>query len=146
MTTALKVIERAFSKAGIRAAETPLSASEVEDGLDVLNDMLSEWGTNDILKGAIPVAVVGDELIIPRFSLGAVKANLAIRMAGEYDRPITQAMAFDASNSLNSLTIATLDLSDVDYPSTLPLGSGNDDEFLSTQFRDFFPEGKKRNF
>ncbi len=146
MTTALQVIERAFSKAGIKPAEAPLTASEISDGLDVLNDLLSEWGTNGPLKDAAPVESVNDTLIIPRFAFGAVKANLAIRIAGEYDRVITQGMAFDATDSKNELVKATINLSNTDYPSTLPVGSGNmDDLFLGVR-DEFFRESKKRNF
>ena len=146
MTTALQVIERAFSKAGIKPAEAPLTASEISDGLDTLNDLLSEWGTNGPLTEAVPVDSANDELIIPRFAFGAVKANLAIRLASEYDRPVTQGMAFDATNSLNELVKATIDLSDIDFPSTLPVGSGNMDDLFVGVRDEFFRESKKRSF
>lgn len=146
MTTALQVIERAFSKAGVKPAEAPLTASEISDGLDTLNDLLSEWGTNGPLKDAVPVESVDDDLIIPRFAFGAVKANLAIRLAGEYDRTITQAMAFDATSSLSELVKATINLSDIDFPSTLPVGSGNMDNLFVGVRDEFFRESKKRNF
>lgn len=146
MTTALRIIERAFSKIGVRASETPLTASEVEDGLDTLNDLLSEWGTTGTLKGAVPVSGVGVELEIPRYSLGAVKANLAIRLAPEYDRPVTQGMAFDATDSVNKLVKAEINLSNVPFPGTLPVGEANTDGQEVITGRDFFPEGKHRNF
>ena len=146
MTTALHIIERAFSKIGVVAAETPLSASEKEDGLDTLNDMLSEWGTNGTLQGALPVAEVGDELDVPRYSEGALKSNLAVRLAPEYDRPVTQGMAFNATDSLNQLLTAEQDLSNINFPNTLPLGTANTDGIGRLTDRDFFPGGNRRNF
>lgn len=144
MTTALLIIERAFSKIGVRAAETPLTNSETQDGLDILNDLLSEWGTNGELQGAIPVENVTDDLVVPRYSLGALKANVAIRLASEYDREVTQGLAFDATNSKNAMVKAGLNLR-VFYPSTLPTGSGNTDENFGLE-REFFPDQKKQNF
>lgn len=145
-TTALQIIERAFSKAGVKPAETPLTNAEVQDALDTLNDMLSEWDVNGTLKGAVPVETVNDDLIIPRFAFGAVKANLAIRLAPEYDRVVTQGMAFDATDSLKELVKATINLSDLDYPSTLPVGSGNQDGLLIGIEEEFFRGDKRRNF
>ena len=146
MTTALQVIERAFSKAGVKPSETPLTASEVSDGLDTWNDLLSEWGTNGTLKDAVPVESVNDDLEIPRYAFGAIKANLAIRLAPEYDRQVTQGMAFDATSSLNELVKAGIDLSNVHFPSTLPVGSGNQDDLFIGAQDEFFPMPKKRNF
>lgn len=41
--TALQVINSAFSKIGVKAAEQPLQASEMQDGIDSLNLMLKAW-------------------------------------------------------------------------------------------------------
>lgn len=145
MATALKVIERAFSKIGVKAAETPLTSAEVQDGRDVLNDMLSSWDSTGTLKGAVPVGDVGDELIVPRYAIGAIKANLAIRLASEYDKAVTQGLAFDASDSLKEMVKSSIDLSNVDLPSTLPVGSGNSGDTYDT-FDQFFAETDKENF
>ncbi len=145
-TTALQVIERAFSKAGIKPSEAPLTAAEISDGLDTLNDLLSEWGTNGPLKDAVPVDNVTDTLVLPRFAFGALKANLAIRLAPEYDRTVTQGMAFDATSSLAELVKATIDLSELDYPNTLPVGSGNQDGLFTGVRDEFFRGGKRRTF
>ena len=146
MTTARKIIERAFSKAGIRAAETPLEASEISDGLDVLNDMLVSWDATNTLKGVPPVMNADDELAAPRYAIGAIKANVAILIAGEYGITVTQSMAYDASNSLSELVKASINLRGIEYPSTLPVGSGNRDEFGDGYDRKYFPEDKTLNF
>jgi hypothetical protein len=88
MTTAQHIINRAYSKVGIKAAETPLQATEVQDGLDVLNDLLAEWDATGILKGVSPVKLASDIVEAPRHADGALKAVLAIRLANEYNKPI----------------------------------------------------------
>ncbi len=145
MTTALKIISRAFQKAGIKAAEVPLTPSEIEDGLDVLNDMVKTWGAVGILKGVTPVIDVGDDLNEPDESSWALKANLAIMMAGEYRVEVSQSMAIDATNSLEGLISSSTDLESVPLPSTLPMGSGNDEQYYNSN-QEFFPENEKENF
>lgn len=146
MTIVRKILERAFSKINIRSAETALSSSEIEDGLDVLNDLLSTWDATGTLKGVAPIQDVGEDLKEPRYATWALKANIAILLAGEYGIEVTRALANDASQSLTELIKASINLQDLEYPSTLPIGSGNRDDYGYGYDRDFFPEDKKRNF
>jgi len=146
MSTAQAIINRAFSKIGVRAAETPLSSAEVDDALDVLNDLLASWDSTGTLTGVAPVSVVGDELLEPRASTWALKANLAVLLAGEYGIPISQSLAQDVTESTRQMIAALGNLQNLEFPSTLPIGSGNRDEFGTGYDRDFFPENTKRNF
>ena len=143
MITALKIIERAFAKCGIRAAETPLQASEVADGLDILNDLIASWGATATLKGVDPVKNATDNVNAPRHSWRALKANLAIEIATEYGIEVSQGLAFNASNSLSEMVKAEIDLRNINFPSTLPMGSGN---YFGSGYDDFFPEDQAENF
>jgi hypothetical protein len=144
-TTALTIIKRAFSKAGIRAAETPLQASETQDGLDALNDLLAEWDAASVLKGVSPVEAVGDIVNAPRYAMGAIKSSLAAKIMGEYNKPMNATLAADISSSYNLMIQASTNLEELNYPSTLPLGSGNSNAFYETEL-EFFPETNKTNF
>jgi hypothetical protein len=146
MTTALKIVERAFQKAGIKAAETPLTASEGSDGIDVLNDLINSWNATGVLKGVDPVSDSGEDLREPDYATAALKSHLAIMIAGEYGIDVTQAMAVSAASSWSDLIAATADLNNTEYPSTLPIGSGNRNQYGYGYDRDFFPENNKENF
>ena len=146
MATARKILERAFSMMGVRAAETPLEASEVNDGLDVLNDLLALWDSTGVIKGVAPVADVDDVVIAPRQALPALKANVALQLAGEYGVQVTQSLAHAATDSLAQLVTSTIQLDTVDLPGTLPRGSGNRRDCEDYLGQDFFPGGKKSNF
>ena len=91
MATAESFIKRALTKVGIRASESPLTADEVQDGLDLLNDMLSEWENSGVTMGFLPVENASDEVRVPRNAHSAIKANLAVRTAPEYGRVVQQA-------------------------------------------------------
>ena len=142
--TGNKIIVRSLTRLGIRASETSLQADEVQDGLDLLNDMLSEWERLYHL-GFSPIENITDEVRVPRNANGAIIDHLAIRMAPEYSRPISSALATSARLSLNNLLNANVFIGDVDYPSTLPKGSGNECPDLDDHTR-FFPEKDKGNF
>lgn len=144
MATGTSVIERALTKLGIRAAESPVTASEIQDGLDQLNDMLSSWENSGLVLGFQPLENASDTLRVPRHALAAIKANLAIFMAPEYGRVVSEALAAEASNTKNELRISLVDMGEVNYPNTLPLGSGNE----CTDFNDqrYFPADQDVNF
>lgn len=144
MATAQHIIERAFAKIGVKATETPIEASEMQDGLDCLNDLLSEWDSTGALKGVSPVKLVSDTVEAPRYADGALKSYLAIKLANEYNRSIQPGMLADAQSSYNNMVIAESDNEKGVFPSTLPMGSGNRDGI--NYYDDFFPGKSKDNF
>ncbi len=146
MATAAKIITRALTRLGIRASETAIEADEMADGLDLLNDMLSNWNDSGYGLGFSPIANLTDEVRIPRLANLAVIDAFAIILAPEYSRPVSAALGAAAKLSFGNMVRAIVFIGDVDYPSTLPRGSGNDycdDNWLDTTF---FPEKGKRNF
>lgn len=58
MTTALEIIDRAYSLLGYKAAGEALSADDANYALDALNSMLDSWNTQSLFLVA-DVAVVG---------------------------------------------------------------------------------------
>ena len=140
MATATDLITDSLVHLGIRASETALQADEIQDGLNRLNDMLAEWEEAGLLLGFSPVADVADEVRIPRGANAAVKYALAIRSAPDYGRTVSAALAENARDSLKNMLNANVFIGDVDFPATLPKGSGNhcwDDEWLNSRF---FPQ------
>ncbi len=146
MTTALRIIQRAFQKATIKAAETPITAAELDDGLDELNDLINAWNAAGILKGVSPVNDANDDLFEPDYATGALKANLATIICGEYDIDVNRGLAISASTYKELMKAASTDLEDIPFPSTLPVGSGNDNQYGCDYNRDFFPENEDNNF
>ena len=143
MATAREYITRALAKLGVKAAESSIEASELTDGIETLNDMLTEWEGSGILLGFEPVASGDDEIRAPRLAQAAIKSNLAIRLAPDYSRPVSAELAAEARGATKSMLRAIVKIGDVAYPSTLPTGSGNktllDDD-------DFFDANKTENF
>lgn len=143
MATADDMIRQAYSRLVIRASETALQPDEIQDGLDVLNDMIAEWERLYHL-GASPVANVSDEVRIPRYADNTFKDHLALRLGPHFGKAIPADLRDNATTSLNNMLAANVFIGSVDLPDTLPTGSGNQcDDFDD---RRFFPQKKKRNY
>lgn len=125
MATALDIITGGFILLGIRTAESPLEANEAQDGLNSLNDMLNEWNLENIDIGFETVDDIDDEVFIDTGTEGAIKANLAVYMAPEYGRIVSDALAFRAKTG-KKIVRGSLNLRPLDFPDTLPVGSGNE--------------------
>lgn len=143
MATTREYVYRALAKLGVKSAETTIEASELNDGIETFNDMMTELEGSGILLGFVAVNSGDDEVRVPREAKGAIIANLAVRLASDYSRPVTAELAAEVKASTNNLLRSIVKLDNVAYPSTLPMGSGNrcyeDDET-------FFTEESKVNF
>ena len=135
MTTALKLIKRAFSIAGIRASETALSPSELEDGLDSLNDLLKVWNATGALKGVSALDDSDDDVTCQEHEEPAIKAELAKKLCIEYSKVVSIDLKEMVRTTKRDMLSANQNLEDVDFPPTLPKGSG-----------EFFSDKNERNF
>lgn len=126
MATVLDVVTGALKLLEVRTAESPITASESQDGLEALNDMMNEWNVDGIDIGYESVDSSDAELFVKLGSIGAMKANLAIYIAPEYGRVVTLDLQKRADRSKKALR-ASIPLNDSQMPDTLPVGSGNED-------------------
>ena len=151
VTTALDIVTGALQLLEIRVAESGVSPSEGVDGLTALNDMMNEWNVDGIDVGYESLDDTADEIFVDLGSIGAMKANLAIYIAPEYGRTPSQALERRARRSKNSLR-ASIPINPSQFPDTLPVGSGNeDDNFVADgdapgNLRDsrFYPSNARR--
>lgn len=153
MATVNEIVSGALKLLGIRAAESPLTAAEAEDGRVSLNDMMAEWEERSIYTGFVALADVDDPVLVPDYAIGAIKSNLAIYIAPEYGKSIAPELDRRASKSFTALKAALIRMGPSSFPDTLPVGSGNQVGFTSSDGdvpgldnEMFYPENEKRNF
>ena len=140
--TADDAVTRALQMAGVRAAETPITAAEMADGINLLNDMLAEWEGSGIQLGHVPITSSSDVLQIPDVCNMAVKTNLSIYMHPEYGKQVNPALAAAATDAYTQMLNSLVKIGDVSPPGTLPMGSGNKDY----EGTNYFPSVDKVNF
>lgn len=86
MATAQQLIERALTKIQVKGAETPLTTTELDDGLIVLNQMAAELEQEgfELYTSGYSVLALGDTVPIPDYALNFYTLQLAGRLAPEY--------------------------------------------------------------
>lgn len=142
MATALDIINGALNHIGVKSSENDISDADAADSLIALNDMGEE--IEEVLQiGFKSVLLLADEVTIPRSAVGPFKALLAIKLLPAYGKEITAAIASLATSANTSLINASVHIGAIDYPSTLPLGSGNRSNGINEQF---FPQKDSSNF
>lgn len=142
MTTVLKIINKGATKAKIKGIGRALTAGEVGDALEDLNDIIKEWSAKGILKGVVPIHDVNLDLKEPEYATAALKYELAMRMIAEYGYDGDISVIATAANKAKDTMLMSKPQEEIVYPDTLPRGSGNYDAVEN----DFFPLNIKDNF
>ncbi len=144
MLTAADIVIGAYRKLGLSPQDSDIESDEMNSGIEVLNDMMSELEGTGLVFGYLSVSNPADEVRIPKGTENGVKVNLAGYLAPNLDVAISPTLAAQ-------ITISTANMYNIlrrpiktGYPSTLPVGSGNK---CGDYFHDeFFPSNPDKNF
>lgn len=145
MATAADIIKGALRRLQVIEDETPIEASEIQDGLEDLNDWGSAHEVGFLALGFSPVENAADTVNIPREAVGYFKDALALYIAGQYGTPVPQTLVISAQMTKSAALNAFQQPIDVEYPDTLPIGSGNECDLITTDQK-FFRPNNKENF
>jgi hypothetical protein len=125
--TAGQIVRDALTELTVQAAEQTVPAVDLETGVRYLNRMLSAWAANQIDLGYTFVDSPNDKLTVPAGAIEGIVFNLAIRLASQYDVPIGPALSNAAMTSMDTVRMIGVKTGKANFPSTLPIGSGNED-------------------
>ena len=145
MATGTDIITGALRRAKIVSAEIPIEASDLANGLEDLNDWASLLEVSDIALGFTPLSAATDTVNIPIEAVAMYKCNLAVYMLAQYGLPADVLLLNDANTTMKAVLNAFAPTLDVDFPDTLPTGSGNQTQ-LSGNDQRFFPNNQDTNF
>ena len=138
--TAETIINDALLELTVQEGEQAIESFEFQRGVRYLNRMMAEFFADNIELGYTPVSNPNDIITIPAGGMSALVANLAVRLSSALDIAITPALAQTAEKGMITLRNLGLNIGKLNYPSTLPIGSGNEQE--SNTFTDghFYPD------
>jgi len=132
MTTATDLVTAALGKILVRAADVPLEADELADGIAALNRMMASW---DITALAYTVVASGsDDLTVPAYAEESMVFGLAKRLAPDYGAPLTMALESSVKESKSEMLRKAITIGRSNFSSTLPQGSGNTRYFTDREF------------
>jgi hypothetical protein len=131
MTTNLDVITDSYRKANVINDRETLSSKQANQGLVLLNDMMSDWEEDGIELGYYPVTL-NEDIPIDDKHLRGVKYNLSRAVAGDNSLPLSQEVLRIAELTYARLEKATTENMDADF-SHMPNGfNGTYDVFSDT--------------
>lgn len=83
MAANIDIIKAAYLKANIINDREVPTARQSESGLELLNDMMSDWQEDGIELGYFPQTLVDDDFPVEDKFFRGVKYNLALAVAGD---------------------------------------------------------------
>ena len=141
MTTGTEVIHDALQEILVQADEQEYQPAEYQAGMRGLNDMVSEWDLLGLPLGFTLLTNITDTVTVPAGLIGAVKTNLALRLAPQFNKDIPGALVKSAESGMQAVRNYSVVQLPTRMPSTLPIGSGNERETYSNySTRKFYPK------
>lgn len=127
MATAAQVIKAALQRILVQASEAELEPDEYQDAIFAMNNLALAWDAQGITLGYTEILDLGDDVTVPVGALRGLIANLAVEVAPDYGGTVTPALAQQALAGFKALLHLGTRLGQTQYPNTLPIGSGNED-------------------
>lgn len=143
MATVKEVVTDALEEILAQSSEEPISAADGETGIRYLNDMLTMWELLGVDLGYTVVENMGDYLTVDDGAIFGIKKLLAISLAPKFNAEVSPFLMRDAKLGWEAIEDLTFKINAVNYPSTLPIGSGNSLAGTNTRFSRYYPEVEK---
>lgn len=130
MATVAQVAKASLQRILFQGSEAPLQASEYQDFIFAMNNYMLDRDAEGITLGYTEVSSLSDQVTIPTGALRGVIANMAIEVAPDYGGVISEGLVLAAKQGLKVMRKIGQANPISFYPSTLPIGSGNEGSSL----------------
>lgn len=137
-TKASEVITDALEDLVEEQEEADVPQAEGRAGIRALNDMMFDWAVNGIDLGYTEIDDLGGVLTVPPGAIRGIKANLAMDLATKYEITPTPGLIKKAKEGYRTCVLLASERASMEYPSTLPQGSGN--TYPSYADNTFYPD------
>lgn len=126
MATVAQVAKSALQRILVQGSEAPFQADEYQDFIFAFNNYMLSLDAAGVSLGFTEVANLGDEVTVPLGALRGIIANMAIEVAPDYGGEISQGLMLAAAEGMKTMRKLGQYMPATEYPSTLPIGSGNE--------------------
>lgn len=139
MATVAQVAKASLQAILVQASEAPLEADEYQDFIFAMNNYMSSLAAKGINLGYTAVSTLADEVTVPPGALTGLIANMAFQSVPYYGGVVTAELAATAREGMQAMRQLGQVLTPTRLPSTLPVGSGNEDNQFGNGLH-FYPE------
>ena len=141
MATVAQVAKASLQRILVQASEAPLQPDEYSDFIFAMNNYMNDLDASGIQLGYTEVSALGDDVTIPTGALRGLIANMAIEVAPDYNGIISQGLVKAARDGFNTMRLIGQSMGVSKMPSTLPIGSGNEDNLYGFSSH-FYPDAE----
>ena len=135
--TAKSLVNDILREIYVQANEQDVQAVEFETCLRYLNRMMAEFDADGIKLGWTVLTNPADVVTVSPGAINGIIFNCALRVATQYDIDVNPILAINAEKGLQTMRKLGVSIGTQNYPSTLPIGSGNEDDV--DIFGNFYP-------
>lgn len=143
MATASQVTKAILQEILVHGAESTLEAVEFQDTVFAMNNYMTALDAQGVKLRYTVVTDLGDEITIPNGALQGLISNVAIMVAPQFGATIEQSLIAKAKMGLDAMRKLGVSQERMRFPSTLPMGSGNESTSVSND--DHFYHGDTDN-
>ena len=127
MATVAQVANASLNRILVQSSESSLEPDEYQDFIFAMNNFMSQLDASGVSLGYTEVDNLADEVTIPAGALRGLIANMAIEVSPDYGGVISQGLVVAAQQGLQTMKLLGQRIGRTHNPSTLPIGSGNED-------------------
>ena len=136
MATVGQIVEDAFNDLEVKVAEVDLTPSEMSLGIRYLNRLMVSFASSGLNLGYSKAEAETELFTSPDWAEDMVITHLAIRLAPGFGVTVTPALVGTAQEMMKVVVKRLTELPVVNYPNSLPIGSGNWQEDNTYYFHD----------
>ena len=141
MEKAGDIIKDALTEITVLGAEAPVEPTDAQGAIRYLNRMMAALDAKGVDLGYTEVSSFADDITVPAGANEGMVALLAMRLWTQYSdgQPPPPVLVASVTDGLNVMRILAVTVGQTEYPSTLPIGSGNEGDSTFT-IDHFYPD------
>lgn len=126
MTTAAQTVKAILQEILVHGSESELEAVEFQDTIFAMNNYMTALDANGVSLGYTVVSDLGDEITVPAGALQGLIANVAVMVAPQFGATASGELIAKAKVGMNAMRKLGITIGNMQFPGTLPIGSGNE--------------------
>lgn len=127
MATVSQVVSSGLKSIIVLGSEASLESEDAQDFIFAMNNFMFDLESKGVRLGWTNVSNLGDTVTIPAGALRGLIANVAVEVAPDYGGVVSPALQMRAISGLKAMYQLGVKVIPSAFPSTLPIGSGNED-------------------
>jgi len=140
VATVAQVLNAALKRILVQGAAVDLDPEEYQDAIFAMNNYMLALDAQGVTLGYTVVNNLAQTVTVPTGALRGLIANVAIECAPDYNGIVSPQLEVAAADGLNTMRLIGQRMGATRFPSTLPMGSGNEGQVGSGWLSHFYPD------